>query len=114
MKDNLEICKLEDGTEYKINDFIKVETREYHQLTRYLNREIKVEDIIKKFQNLENFERGLLGSYKDTSEEDIKLINEVNIFLDEFPYEAKDDCWTMEKGGYESDNHIVKEFTIKD
>ena len=88
MKDKLEICKLEDGTEYKINDFIKVETREYHQLTRYLNREIKVEDI--------------------------KLINEVNIFLDEFPYEAKDDCWTMEKGGYESDNHIVKEFTIKD
>ena len=38
-----EVYKLEDGTEYKSDDYIKVETREYHQTTHDLNRQIAVE-----------------------------------------------------------------------
>ena len=89
------IYKLEDGTEYKADDFIKVETREYHQTTHYLNRQIAVEDIINEFGSLPNFEKGLYfdwSTYHNASEED---------------------CWTMNKGGYDVDCEIVDQFTIE-
>ena len=43
---NAGIARLADGTAYSINDYIKVETREYHQTTHYLNRQISAKDII--------------------------------------------------------------------
>jgi hypothetical protein len=43
---NAGVARLEDGTAYPLDGYIKVETKEYHQTTHYLNRQIAVEDII--------------------------------------------------------------------
>ena len=110
------IYKLEDGTEYKADDFIKVETREYHQTTHYLNRQIAVEDIINEFGSLPNFEKGLYfdwSTYHNASEEDKELADKVQQFVDEHDYDREEDCWTMNKGGYDVDCEIVDQFTIE-
>ena len=111
-----DIFKLEDGTEYKKDDFIKVETREYHQTTHYLNREIAVEDIINEFGDLPTFEKGLYfdwSTYHNASEEEKELADKVQTFVDEHDYDREEDCWTMNKGGYDVDTEIVNEFTME-
>ena len=110
------IYKLEDGTEYKADDFIKVETREYHQTTHYLNRQIAVEDIISEFGDLPTFEKGLYfdwSNYQNASDEDKELADKVQQFVDEHDYDREEDCWTMNKGGYDVDCEIVDQFTIE-
>lgn len=111
-----ETYKLEDGTEYKADDFLKVETREHHQTTHYLNRLISVEDIINEFGDLPTFEKGLYfdwSTYHSASDEDKELADKVQQFVDEHDYDREEDCWTMNKGGYDVDTEIVKEFTIE-
>ena len=110
------IYKLEDGTEYKADDFLKVETREYHQTTHYLNRQIAVSDIIDEFGDLPTFEKGLYfdwSIYQNASDEDKELADKVQTFVDEHDYDREEDCWTMNKGGYDVDCEIVNEFTIE-
>ena len=111
-----EVYKLEDGTEYKADDFLKVETREYHQTTHYLNRQIAVSDIIEEFGDLPTFEKGLYfdwSTYHNASEEDKKLADDVQQFVEEHDYDREEDCWTMSKGGYDVETEIVKEFTME-
>jgi hypothetical protein len=108
--------KLEDGTEYKADDYIKVETREHHQTTHYLNREIAVSDIIEEFGDLPTFEKGLYfdyNNYQNASDEDKELADRVQDFVREHDYERHEDLWTDRKGGYDVDDEIVKEFTMK-
>ena len=108
--------KLEDGTEYKADDYIKVETREHHQTTHYLNREIAVSDIIEEFGDLPTFEKGLYfdwSTYQNASDEDKELADKVQEFVDQHDYDREEDCWTMSKGGYDVDTEIVNEFTME-
>ena len=46
---NADVVRTEDGTAYPKDGYIKLETREYHQTTHYLNRQIAVEDILQEF-----------------------------------------------------------------
>ena len=113
---NAGVLRLEDGTAYPLDGYIKVETREYHQTTHYLNREIAVEDIINEFGSLTNFEKGLYfdwSTYQNASEEDKELADRVQQFVDEHDYDREEDCWTMNKGGYDVDTDIVQEFTME-
>ena len=113
---NAGVLRLEDGTAYPLDGYIKVETREYHQTTHYLNREIAVEDIINEFGSLTNFEKGLYfdwSTYQNASEEDKELADKVQQFVDEHDYDREEDCWTMTKGGYDVDTEIVKKFTME-
>ena len=106
--------KLEDGTEYKPGDTIKVETREYHQTTHYLNRQIDVDDIINEFGSLQKFEEGLYfvyDNYQTATDEERELADRVSDFVNESDYDRVEDCWTIYKGGYDSDSEIVNEFT---
>ena len=108
--------KLEDGTEYKADDFLKVETREHHQTTHYLNRQIAVSDIIDEFGDLPTFEKGLYfdwSTYQNASDEDKELADKVQEFVDQHDYDREEDCWTMSKGGYDVDTEIVNEFTME-
>jgi len=113
---NSNVVRTEDGTVYPLDGYIKVETREYHQTTHYLNREISVEDIINEFGDLPTFEKGLYfdwSTYHNASEEDKELADKVQQFVDEHDYDREEDCWTMNKGGYDVDTEIVKEFTME-
>ena len=113
---NADVVRTEDGTAYSLTDHIKVETREYHQTTHYLNREIAVEDIIKEFGNLPTFEKGLYfdySNYSTASDEDKELADKVQQFVDEHDYDREEDCWTMNKGGYDVDTEIVQKFTLE-
>jgi len=113
---NSNVVRTEDGTVYPLDGYIKVETREYHQTTHYLNREISVEDIINEFGDLPTFEKGLYfdwSTYHNASEEDKNLADKVQQFVDEHDYDREEDCWTMNKGGYDVDTEIVKEFTME-
>ena len=113
---NVEVVRLEDGTAYPKDGYIKVETREYHQTTHYLNRQIAVEDILEEFGDLPTFEKGLYfdwNSYQDATEEDKELADRVQQFVDEHDYDREEDCWTMNKGGYDVDTEIVNEFTME-
>ena len=113
---NAGVLRLEDGTAYPLDGYIKVETREYHQTTHYLNREIAVEDIINEFGSLTNCEKGLYydwSTYQNASEEDKELADKVQQFVDEHDYDREEDCWTMTKGGYDVDTEIVQKFTME-
>ena len=113
---NADVVRLEDGTAYPKSGYIKLETREYHQTTHYLNRQIAVEDIINEFGSLTNFEKGLYfdwSNYHNASEEDKDLADKVQQFVEEHDYDREEDCWTMSKGGYDVDSEIVQEFTMK-
>ena len=113
---NAGVARLEDGTIYQLTDFLKVETREYHQTTHYLNRQIAVSDIIDEFGDLPTFEKGLYfdwSNYQNASDEDKELADKVQTFVDEHDYDREEDCWTMNKGGYDVDSEIVQEFTIE-
>ena len=113
---NADVVRLEDGTAYPKDGYIKVETREYHQTTHYLNREISVEDIINEFGDLPTFEKGLYfdwTNYHEASQEDKDLADKVQEFVSDHDYDREEDCWTMNKGGYDVDNEIVQKFTIE-
>ncbi len=113
---NADVVRTEDGTAYSKNGYIKVETREYHQTTHYLNREISVEDIINEFGDLPTFEKGLYfdwTNYHEASQEDKDLADKVQEFVDEHDYDREEDCWTMNKGGYDVDREIVNDFTME-
>ena len=112
-----DIYKLEDGTEYKPGDTIKLEEREYHQSTHYLNKHIDVDAVIEEFGSLQNFEKGLYfnwNEYSTASDEDKELADKVSDFVSEHDYERHEDTWTINKGGYETDFEIVNEFTMED
>jgi hypothetical protein len=104
--------KLEDGTLYKPGDTIKLEVREYHQSTHYLNRQIEVDKIIENFGSISNFEKGLSTNYSDATDEVKELIDKVSDFINDHDYDREEDCWTMSKGGYDVETEIVKEFTM--
>lgn len=109
--------KLEDGTEYKPDDFIKVEDREFHQSTHYLNREISISEIIDEFGDLKTFERGLnfdWHTYHKALEEDKKLADRVQEFVTEHDYDRHEDTWTINKGGFDVETEIVKKFTMSE
>ena len=106
--------KTEDGTEYKSGDVLKVEDREYHQSTHYLNRQIEVDKIIENFGSISNFEKGLTANYADATDDVKELINKVQDFVSEYDFERHEDTWTINKGGYETDFEIVNEFTMED
>ena len=113
---NPPVYNLQDGTQYKSGEYLKLETREYHQTTHYLNREISVDDIIEEFGDLPTFEKGLYfdwNNYSTASDEDKELADKVQEFVDGHDYDREEDCWTMNKGGYDVDSEIVNEFTIK-
>jgi hypothetical protein len=113
---NAGVVRTEDGTAYPLDGYIKVETKEYHQTTHYLNRQIAVEDIINEFGSLPNFEKGLYfdwSTYHNASEEYKELADKVQQFVDEHDYDREEDCWTMNKGGYDVDTEIVDEFTME-
>jgi len=104
---NSGVVRLENGTAYPLEGYIKVETREYHQTTHYLNRQIAVSDII---------EEGLYFNWNDyhkASQEDKDLADKVQEFVDQHDYDREEDCWTMNKGGYDVDTEIVNEFTME-
>lgn len=113
---NAGVARLKDGTVYSFDSFIKVETREYHQSTHYLNREINVQDIIEQFGDLTTFEKYLYFDYSklnDATKDEQELYDKVHDFVDQHDYNREEDCWTMSKGGYDVENEIVKEFTIE-
>ena len=113
---NADVVRLEDGTAYPKDGYIKVETREYHQTTHYLNRQIAIEDILKEFGDLPTFEKGLnfdWTNYHEASQEDKDLADKVQEFVSDHDYDREEDCWTMNKGGYDVDNEIVQKFTIE-
>ena len=113
---NAGVARLEDGTAYPLDGYIKVETREYHQTTHYLNRQIAIEDILEEFGDLPTFEKGLYfdwRNYQNASDEDKELADKVQEFVDEHDYDREEDCWTMNKGGYDVDTEIVNEFTME-
>ena len=113
---NADVVRLEDGTAYSKDGYIKVETREYHQTTHYLNRQIAIEDILEEFGDLSTFEKGLYfnwSEYHKASDEDKELADKVQTFVDEHDYDREEDCWTMNKGGYDVDSEIVNEFTME-
>ena len=109
--------KLEDGTEYKPGDTLKVEEREYHQSIHYLNKHVDVDEVIERFGSLQNFEKGLYfdwREYHSASDEDKKLCDEVQEFMGEHDYERHEDTWTINKGGFDTESEIVTEFTMED
>ena len=109
--------KLEDGTEYKPGDTLKLEEREYHQSTHYINKHIEVDDVIEEFGSLQNFEKGLYFNWNDystASDEDKKLADDVQEFVSQLDYERHEDTWTINKGGFDVDSEIVQEFTMED
>ena len=108
--DNNDTYRLEDGKAYSKDDVLKLETKEYHQTTHYLNREIPVSDIIEEFGSLMQFEKGLYADW--SNEEERELADQVNDFVQQYDYERHEDCWTFYKGGYDVDEDIVDEFTI--
>ena len=113
---NADVVRLEDGTAYSKDGYIKVETREYHQTTHYLNRQIAIEDILEEFGDLSTFEKGLYfnwSEYHKASDEDKELADKVQTFVDEHDYDREEDCWTMNKGGYDVDCEIVNKFTME-
>ena len=113
---NAGVVRTEDGTAYPKDGYLKVETREYHQTTHYLNREIAIEDILEEFGDLPTFEKGLYFDWNDyhkASQEDKDLADKVQEFVDQHDYDREEDCWTMNKGGYDVDSEIVKEFTME-
>jgi hypothetical protein len=113
---NAGVVRLEDGTAYKIDDYIKLETREYHQTTHYLNRQISIKDIIEQFGDLSTFEKGLnfdYNNWSDATKEEQDLVDKVNDFVNDHDYDREEDCWTMRKGGFDVENEIVDEFTIE-
>lgn len=113
---NAGIVRLTDGTVYSINDSIKVETREYHQTTHYLNRQISIKDIIEKFGDLATFEKYLNFDYNkwnEVTKEEQDLVDKVSDFINDHDYDREEDCWTMSKGGYDVETEIVEEFTIE-
>lgn len=113
---NADVVRLEDGTAYQKDGYLKVETREYHQTTHYLNRQIAIEDILKEFGDLPTFEKGLYfdwSNYQKASDEDKELADKVQEFVDQHDYDREEDCWTMNKGGYDVDTEIVNEFTME-
>src|SRR6056300_1213418 len=113
---NAGVVRTEDGTAYTKDGYIKVETREYHQTTHYLNRKIAVEDILEEFGDLPTFEKGLYfdwNNYQNASDEDKELADKVQTFVDEHDYDREEDCWTMSKGGYDGDFENFNEFTME-
>ena len=105
--------QLEDGRVYNPGDTLKIETKEYHQTTHYLNREIDVDSIIEEFGSLQNFEKGLYTTnWSDATDEEKELADKVSDFVQEHDYERHEDCWTFYKGGYDVDEDIVEEFTM--
>ena len=113
---NSGVVRTEDGKAYSLDSYLKVETREYHQTTHYLNRQIAVSDIIEEFGDLPTFEKGLYFDYNNWSnatDEEKDLADRVQQFVDEHDYEREEDCWTMNKGGYDVDSEIVDEFTME-
>ena len=113
---NAGIVRLADGTTYSINDDIKVETREYHQTTHYLNRQISIKDIIEKFGDLATFEKYLNFDYNkwnEVTKEEQDLVDKVSDFINDHDYDREEDCWTMSKGGFDVETEIVEEFTIE-
>jgi hypothetical protein len=113
---NAGVARLTDGTVYSINDSIKVETREYHQTTHYLNRQISIKDIIEKFGDLATFEKYLNFDYNkwnEVTKEEQDLVDKVSDFINDHDYDREEDCWTMSKGGYDVETEIVEEFTIE-
>jgi|SRR6056300_511349 len=113
---NADVVRLEDGTAYPKNGYIKVETKEYHQTTHYINREISVKDIIDEFGSLVNFEKGLYFDWNDknNTDEDRELADKVSDFVSDHDYERHEDLWTDRKGGYDVDVDIVDDFTMED
>jgi len=113
---NSGVVRTEDGKAYSLDSYLKVETREYHQTTHYLNRQIAVSDIIEEFGDLPTFEKGLYFDYNNWSnatDEEKDLADRVQQFVDEHDYVREEDCWTMNKGGYDVDSEIVDEFTME-
>jgi hypothetical protein len=113
---NAGVARLADGTVYPIESYIKLETREYHQTTHYLNRQISIKDIIEQFGDLSTFEKGLnfdYNNWKDATKEEQDLVDKVNDFVNDHDYDREEDCWTMSKGGFDVENEIVDEFTIE-
>jgi len=113
---NSGVARTEDGKAYSLDSYLKVETREYHQTTHYLNRQIAVSDIIEEFGDLPTFEKGLYFDYNNWSnatDEEKDLADRVQQFVDEHDYVREEDCWTMNKGGYDVDSEIVDEFTME-
>jgi hypothetical protein len=54
-----------------------------------------------------------LANYQNASDEDKELADKVQTFVDEHDYDREEDCWTMNKGGYDVDTEIVNEFTME-
>ena len=96
-----------------MSDTIKLETREYHQSTHYLNREIPKEDIIEAFGSVQKFEDAIYQDY-ESDDYDAELADKVWDFVNEYDYERVVDEWTHRKGGYDGDDEIVEEFTLTD
>jgi membrane carboxypeptidase/penicillin-binding protein len=109
---NLQVEEDQDSTV----ESIKLETREHHQSTHYINREIPLKDIIEEFGTITIFERGLELATKITSSDDLdadmKLSDRVSDFIQEYDFERYVDEWTTRKGGYEVDEEIVKKFSL--
>ena len=113
---NAGIARLADGTAYSIDDYIKVETKEHHQTTHYLNRQISIKDIIEKFGDLATFEKYLNFDYNkwnEVTKEEQDLVDKVSDFINDHDYDREEDCWTMSKGGFDVETEIVEEFTIE-
>jgi len=51
--------------------------------------------------------------YHNSSAEEQELVDRVQQFVDEHDYDREEDCWTMNKGGYDVDTEIVQEFTME-
>jgi hypothetical protein len=53
------------------------------------------------------------SNYQNASDEDKELADKVQEFVNEHDYDREEDCWTMNKGGYDVDTEIVNEFTME-
>ena len=50
---------------------------------------------------------------KNFSKANKELADKVQTFVDEHDYDREEDCWTMNKGGYDVDTEIVNKFTME-
>ena len=95
------------------SDKIKHESIEHHQQTHYLMREIPKSDIIDEFSDMETFEKATKQNITD-EEYDGDLGDKYYEFLQNYDYEHTADLWTARKGGYDTEDQIVEEWTNPD
>lgn len=98
---------------------MRIQKREYHQMTSYMDYDIPEEDIIETFGSVERFSEILsLNSVNWQYREDMLQDMEEPTpeeedafweFFEGYDYDREDDIWTDRKGGYDIEYEIMED-----